>query len=109
MAKYENRFMDVDYTTDGEGALVSYGGFKVTDVNGVALATFASNDVFADCAAMKRWVRENPVSGVYLYQSSIDHLVMDVDGLGWGKDERGMEVIVPFESMKPDAATPLTP
>lgn len=53
---------------------------------------FFTNDVVEDWKNMTKFCVENP--SMYMFSSSVDHFVMDVDGFQWSVDESGNDVIV---------------
>lgn len=88
----ENRFIDIEYDEDS-GTPEAYKGVFVRSLE-ADVKTFASGDVVKDFADTTEWCRQNPISGRYMYSSSVDHFVMDVPGYSWDVDDLGREVIV---------------
>ena len=98
----ENRFINIGYDeASGDG----YRGIEVANRE-KTLNTFATGDVVKDFADMVDWCAGNPISGRYMFQSSVDHFVMDVPGYRWEVDENGREVIRREVESAPDAPSP---
>lgn len=81
-------FIDIDYEEVGGD---NYKGVVVRSLRD-EIARFNTGDVENDWLSLIDFCVDHPAA--YMFSSSVDHFVMDVEGYGWKIDEDGNEVIV---------------
>ncbi len=81
-------FISIDYTEVGGD---NYKGVVVSSKS-EEIVRFFSGDVEKDWKAMIDYCVKNPE--MYVFNSSVDHFVMDVEGYKWALDEYSNEIIV---------------
>lgn len=89
-----NRHIRIEYDEMNAKENPKYEGIVISETEKGDIKTFFTDDVVTDFADMTNWIAQNPWQGRYMYSSSVDHFVMDVEGYKWGEDQHGRDLIL---------------